>query len=516
MRRIVSLFLPRFTTERLIHIRPDWRDRPFAVVAIAGSRREIVAVSRAALQTGIAPGLALADARAMLPSLMAVDADPAADRRALAALAEWCGRYAPWVAMDGAAQMGGGAGLLLDVTGCTHLFGGEDAMLAEMTARIGRLGLAARAAMAATPAAARALARWAGDAHGFVIAGPSARETATALAALPAAALGLAPEVAGSLSMLGLRTIGQLYGLPRAALAARFGEAVTAPLDRALGRVFEPISPDPPPARHVVRLAFAEPIGRSDDIAAALDRLLDALCDGLRRAGDGARRLILALYEPDGRTRHVRLGLSQASRDAAHVARLFAPQLEALDAAFGFDAMTLAATETAPLDAHQLAAATDPTAANDDAPPAALIDALAGRLGEEAVTRWQARESHMPERGATTSSALAPASLAAVAFAPPGAPARPLRLLARPEPVDAVALLPHEPPALFRWRRVAHRVVRAEGPERIAPEWWREGSDAAAEATVEPRDYWRLEDERGGRFWLYRRERSWFVHGVYG
>src|SRR6476620_2879035 len=151
MRRIVSLFLPRFTTERLIHIRPDWRDKPFAVAAAAGSRREIVAVSRGALQAGIAPGLGLADARAMLPSLLAVDADPAADHRALAALAEWCGRYAPWVATDGTAQMGGGAGLLLDVTGCTHLFGGEEAMLAEMTARIGRLGLTLRAALAATP-----------------------------------------------------------------------------------------------------------------------------------------------------------------------------------------------------------------------------------------------------------------------------------------------------------------------------------------------------------------------------
>jgi protein ImuB len=259
-------------------------------------------------------------------------------------------------------------------------------------------------------------------------------------------------------------------------------------------------------------LAFAEPIGRADDIAAALDRLLVALCDGLRRAADGARRLTLALYEPDGRTRHVRLGLSQPSREAAHMARLFAPKLDSLDAAFGFDAMTLAATETAPLEAHQLAAASDATAANDDAAPAALIDALAGRLGEDAVTRWQAYESHIPERAATMPSALATA--AAVPFAPPGAPARPLRLLARPEPVDAVALLPHDPPALFRWRRMAHRVVRAEGPERIAPEWWREsGDDAAAR---EPRDYWRLEDERGGRFWLYRREMSWFVHGVYG
>jgi len=509
MRRIVSLWLPRFTIERLIHIRPDWRDKSFAVVT--GTRREITAASRAALRSGIAPGLALADARAMLPALMAVDADPAADARALDALGEWCGRYAPWIATDGVALSGGGAGLLLDVTGCAHLFGGEEAMLTHMTTHIARLGLTVRTAMTANPAAARALARWVTEPRGFTIV--AAGETAAALAPLPIAALGLPHGTTASLSLLGLRTIGQIYGLPRAALAARFGATVTGPLDRALGRVFEPISPTPPPARHMTRLSFPEPIGRIEDIVAALDRLLAALCDGLERAGDGARRLTFALYEPDGRTRHVHLGLSQPSRDAAHIACLFAPKLEAIDAAFGFDAMTLAATETDTLGAHQIATGPDGAAANDEA-PTALIDTLAGRLGEANVMVWRARESRIPERAAMTPSALAASTAAtrAVPFTPPGAPPRPLRLLLRPEPVEAVALLPHAPPALFRWRRMAHRVVRAEGPERIAPEWWRE--DQGDGDAV--RDYWRLEDERGGRFWLYRRTFGWYLHGVYG
>ncbi len=467
-----------------------------------------MAASRAALRAGVAPGMALADARAILPSLLAADADPAEDHRALSALAEWCGRYTPWIAPDGAALAGGGAAILLDATGCAHLFGGEALMLEDVTARIAALGLTVRAGMAATPGAARALARWTAGGR-FAIAAPDATEAA--LAPLPPAALGLTPAASAALASLGLRTVGEVAALPRAALASRFGATVLDPLDRALGRAPEPVSPVAPPVRHAARLAFAEPIARPDDIAAGLDRLLASLCAGLERAGEGVRRLVLAFYEPDGRTRQIHLGASRATRDPAHLARLFAEHLDEIDAAFGFDAMTLAATTTEALAARQAPLATRDRSggcASDDT-LAALIDRLSNRLGADSVLRVCARESRLPERASVTLPALAFRPSGAVPFAPPGAPARPLRLLPRPEPVETVALLPDDPPALFRWRRVAHRVARAEGPERIAPEWWR------ARETDE-RDYWRVEDERGGRFWLYRAGPAWFLHGVYG
>jgi protein ImuB len=226
---------------------------------------------------------------------------------------------------------------------------------------------------------------------------------------------------------------------------------------------------------------------------------------------------VLSLYEPDGRTRHVHLGLSRAAREPAHFQRLFAERLDGLDAAFGFDAMTLAATATETLDARQADFDARPrdgagasAVASDEEALARLTDRLANRLGAANVLRLVARESRIPERAAVAVSALAsPGESRSAPFAPPGAPARPLRLLPRPEPVEAVALLPHDPPALFRWRRVAHRVARAEGPERIAPEWWRGPGD-------EERDYWRIEDERGHRFWLYRAGLGWYLHGVYG
>ncbi len=475
-----------------------------------------MAASRAALKAGIAPGMALADARAILPGLLAADADPAEDHRALSALAEWCGRYTPWVTPDGAAMPGGGAAILLDATGCAHLFGGETRMLEDVTARTAALGLTVRAGMASTPGAARALARWTSGGR-FAVAAPDATEAA--LAPLPAAALGLAPAAAAQLASLGLRMVGEVAALPRAALASRFGAAVLDPLDRALGRAPEPVSPAAPPVRHAARLAFAEPVARSEDIAAGLDRLLAALCAGLEREGQGARRLVLALYEPDGRTRQIHLGASRATRDPAHLARLFAEHLDGIDAAFGFDAMTLVATTAEALAARQAPLAdrtahlAGPSSAgaregtNDTL--AALIDRLANRLGSDAVLRLAARESRLPERAAVAVPALEFRPQGAAPFAPPGAPARPLRLLPRPEPVETVALLPDDPPALFRWRRVAHRVARAEGPERIAPEWWR------ARETDE-RDYWRVEDERGGRFWLYRAGPAWYLHGVYG
>ena len=469
-----------------------------------------MAASRAALRAGIGPGMALPDARAILPSLLAADADPAEDHRALAALAEWCGRYTPWVAPDGAALAGGGAAILMDATGCAHLFGGEARMLEDITARIAALGLTVRAGMAATPGAARALARWTTGGR-FAIAAPD--ETEAALAPLPAAALGLTSAAASALASLGLRTVGAVAALPRAALASRFGTSVLDPMDRALGRAPEPVSPAAPPVRHAARLAFAEPVARTDDIAAGLDQLLASLCTGLEREGQGARRLVLALYEPDGRTRQIHLGASRATRDPAHLARLFTEHLDDIDAAFGFDAMTLVATTTEALAERQAPLAGRGTrdtsdAARDDT-LAALIDRLANRLGADSVLRLAARESRLPERAAVGVPALAFKPNGSAPFAPPGAPARPLRLLPRPEPVETVALLPHEPPALFRWRRVAHRVARAEGPERIAPEWWRTRE-------ADERDYWRVEDERGGRFWLYRAGPAWFLHGVYG
>jgi protein ImuB len=521
---------------------------------------------------GLVPGLPLADARARVPELETAAHDPAGDARALAELAAWCDRYTPWVAVDGSASAsasasasggsggggcdwGGAAGLLLDVTGCCHFFGktepeSENALLADLVTRLARRGVSARAALAETPGAAWALARFAAlpPARPWIVVPPGG--VRAALAPLPPAALRLAPEAAELLERLGLRRLEALFELPPAALAPRVGPGVARRLAQALGAEPEPISPRRPVSAQLVRRVFAEPIVAASDIARALEGLLAALCRDLEAAGLGARRLELAGHRVDGGTRRLRLGTGRPNRDPAHLARLFAPQLERLDPGFGIEVMTLAATATQELSALQLVlaeageegapgavpGAVPGAAAGENADPelAELIDRLNNRLGPGSVSRPAPRASHVPERAVAPAPALRETSAAwdgatrdwgrdlggdlgggpapGSAFGA-AALSRPLRLLPRPEPVEAVALLPDHPPARFRWRRLGHEVARAEGPERIEPEWWHPRPDLAEQPA---RDYFRVEVTDGRRYWLYRADGDWFLHGVFG
>ena len=469
----------------------------------------IAAANRLAQSNGIAPDMGLADARALAPELKVVEADPAGDARALAALADWCGRYTPWTAVDG------GDGIVCDVSGCAHLFGGEAALVDAMTARLAGLGYTARVGLADTPSAAWAAARFMGAAA--IVAPGGAR---TALAALPVAALRLTADTCDRLERVGLGRIGDLIDLPRAPLAARFGAHLIERLAQALGLVSEPISPRRPVPRWRTRLSFPEPIGRPEDVMAAAQRLVKRLCTRLGNGHRGVRRLELAFYLVDGTCRTCAIGTSRPVREPGHLMKLFAEPLAAIEIGFGVEVMVLSALRTEPLAAAQLAIPGAHSAAEDRAPEAALgllIDRLNGRLGPGNVTRFAARESHLPERAA----AAVPAQARARVAVWPEGPGRPLRLFEHPQPVEAVAPVPDGPPVLFRWRRVVHRVRRAEGPERIAPEWWRE--DARGTSS---RDYYRIEDSDGGRYWLYRdglyqphrgqiRPPRWFVHGIF-
>ncbi|MEX0814332.1 MAG: DNA polymerase Y family protein, partial [Dongiaceae bacterium] len=337
MRRVISLWLPRFATDRLRQQRQDGRAaraddaRPLVTVVAVGGLALVAAVDAAAAATGLAPGLPLADARALVPGLRVRPADPAGDAAALARLADWCGRYTPWTAVE-TGDAGNGAGIWLDATGCAHLFGGEAALLADLVARLGRLGHGARAAFADTPGAAWAVARFmteSGD--GLVVAPGGAR---AALAPLPVAALRLPPAAAEGLARLGLGRVGDLYPLPRAALVRRFGTAPALRLDQALGRADEPISPRAPVAPHRAALAFAEPVIHGDGLAAGLGRLLAALCRRLDAEQLGARRLELTLYRVDGSLARAAVGTGRPNRDSHALARLFADRLDRLDPGF--------------------------------------------------------------------------------------------------------------------------------------------------------------------------------------
>ncbi|MGF1595241.1 MAG: DNA polymerase Y family protein [Kiloniellaceae bacterium] len=533
---MVSLWLPRFATDRWERARAAQRPpgrppdqppasagpaeprQPLALVADepgkgGGGRLVLAAVNAAAAAGGLAPGLPLAEARALLPGLVTVPHEPEVDARALATLAAWCARYTPWTAPgDLHEESGGAAGILLDVTGCCHLFGGERALLEDLQARLRRFGYTARAALADSLGAAWAMARFAtSPAHPCVVVTPGRQRAA--LAPLPPAALRL-PAVTGELmDRLGLRRVGDLYPLTPAVLTPRFGALAVRRLAQALGLEPEALSPQQAPAAHLVRRIFAEPAADPDDLARAVTLLLDHLCRELARAGRGARQLELTAYRSDGSLQRLTLGTSRPSRDAKHLRRLFTEKLPRLDPGFGIEVMTLGATLTAPLAAQQMTldpASASPGAGAKDIPE--LVDRLAGRLGEGAVRAPRLKQSHVPERAF----ALAPAGGEEANDdwqKTPHPKLRPLRLLARPEPVEAVSLLPDYPPARFRWRRVLHQVARAEGPERLLGEWWANDEE---QSNAAPRDYFRVEDTDGRRYWLYRAAGRWFLHGLFG
>ncbi|MHA1109125.1 MAG: Y-family DNA polymerase [Alphaproteobacteria bacterium] len=535
MRRMISLWLPRFATDRTGRATPALRDRPFAQVVERRARPTLHAVNHAAGRAGLAPGMALAKARAILPSLTILPACPNDDSRALARLAGWCGRYSPWTAACDARgeiadaeprislEGAGGGGLWIDASGCAHLFGGEAAMLEDITNRIARSGYAVRAAMADTPGCAWAVARFTATVTPWAIVPPDDAEAA--LAPLPVAALRLSAATVSGLHGLGIHKVSDLLALPPAPLAARFGKGVRVRLDATLGRTAEPISPALPEARHLARLRFAEPVGRIEDIAAALDGLLDDLCRGLERAGRGARHVALMLYQPDGTMTRLAIGTARPNRTPSHLARLFAGHLDNIDFGFGIEDAVLAATITDPLGTIQTGFDRTSEDGNTESEALdALIDRLANRLGPANVLRPIMRQSHLPERAAGMIPVAAgkknPVASGDPVWAPPNP--RPARLLRPPEPVEAIAdSAGGGSLRQFRWRRVLHRIARIEGPERIAPEWWREDPGKNHDADDGTRDYYRIEDTHGRRFWLYRESvhtgpAGWYLHGLFG
>lgn len=485
---------------------PD--EPPLVVVGKDRGALRLSAVGRRAARLGLGPGLTLADARARIPDLDVAEDDPQADARLLLRLAAACDRYAPSVALDPP------HGLLLDVTGCGHLFGGEAALCARLDGDLKRAGIGVRRAVAGTPDAARALARFG---KGGVIA-PGTDETA--VRPLPAAALGAPDDAVQALRRAGLKTIGDLAARPPAVLAARFGEALTVRLRRTLGHEIAPLAPlrPPPPVR--VERHFPEPFLHGGQIEAVLASLIGEAAHRLEERGEGGRVFEAVFFRSDGGVRRVTVETARPSRDAAALLRLFRERLETLadpiDPGFGFDGIRFAVRAAAPLGPAQAALG---GRAVEAAALGGLVDRLVARLGRERVLRFAARDTHLPERAAVALPAAAvPAAGPGWTPPPPGdPPARPVRIFDPPQPIGFVAAsVPDGPPRRFTWRRAAHEVVRAEGPERIAPEWWRPGTDGVT------RDYYRVEDAQGRRFWIFRAglygeggEPGWFLHGLF-
>ncbi|RWJ00048.1 DNA polymerase Y family protein [Mesorhizobium sp.] len=506
MKRVVSLYLPNWSTDRLRRMTGDAApraDSPLVVVGRDGSRR-IVTADPAAAALGVRVGMPAAKAQALAAGLEIRDADPAGDGEALERLALWIlQRVAPIVAADHP------DGIVIDTTGADHLHGGEAAMLDGLVGRLAMSGVAARAAVADTWGAAHALARFAADPT--MIASPS--HGPSVVSTLPIEALRLPSGMPAALRVLGFERIGELIAQPRAPLELRFGPELGRRLDQAVGRTAEPIEPIRPAELSEVRRAFAEPIAAAETIARYVGKLVEALCIDLEKKGQGTRRLDLICQRVDSRAQAIRVGMAKPVRDAKRLRRLLCDKIETIDPGFGIDTLTLCATIAEPLEVRQAA-----TSLVEEAEPdiADLIDTLANRVGERALYRAAPVASDVPERSVRRVPALAPETGANW----PDAWPRPARLLLPPESVETIALLPDHPPVSFTWRGVRRRVRRADGPERVFGEWWKRDAELAA-----IRDYFRVEDEAGERYWLYRAgdgeneatgSHRWFIHGVFG
>jgi protein ImuB len=400
-------------------------------------------------------------------------------------------------------------GLIFDITGVAHLFGGEAGLARDLLTRLKVQAFHARIGIADTVGGAWAAARY----GKLPIISPGG--TAEALAPLPLSALRLAPEMRDGLVQLGLKTIGDIMARPRAPLTARFGAELMRRLDQAMGREEEPITPRLPVPPFSVEQGFPEPLLRDEDLTAVLARLMERLCALLEKRGQGARQLLASFFGVDGTVNRLQIGTSRPLHDAARLNRLFTDKfaLGQWDNEFGYDRIRLAALET-----QSLAPSQKDLMSGEEGPELAhLIDRLTARLGETRVLRFMAQDSHVPEQESVTIPAASAKEFSPGEFSQQDslAPPRPLRLFERHEPVDVIAEVPDSPPVKFRWRRVSHHVTRVEGPERIAMPWWRDGKNRAM-----TRDYFRVETRNGARLFLYREglygetaHPSWFLHG---
>ncbi len=535
---------------------PKAAKTPFALVEAGARGLLIAAANGSARAAGVAPGQRFTDAKARCPDLTSEPVDRAEDDRALAAAGRWMGRVAPIVAVDGR------EGLMMDITGCAHLYGGEAAMAAEVERLLTRDGLGpCRWGLAGTPGAANALAH---AAPGTIL---DEGAEAGGLADLPVSALRLSEAAETLLRRFGLTRIGQLYSIDRKSLARRFrsaeaADAVLLRLDQALGRRREPLTPLRPPPAYAARLACPEPVFTVEAIEAGLARLAHDLCETLAGLGQGARGFTLLGFRADGGVGETEISLARPGRDPAHLLRLFRERIDRIDPGFGLDGLVLEARRVGAMETGPVALSGDLAASEtDDAALAALADRVTAKLGEGAVKVARFQESRLPERAET----LAPfVGKTARAPAPPTGP-RPIRLFETPERARVLAETPDGPPQRFIWRRVARQVARADGPERIGPEWWRHAAapetaksprgiardwlapkldpradaaliarirsdlerpeaGASTRATPRARDYYRVEDVEGRRYWLFREglygdgrggHPQWYVHGLF-
>ena len=495
--RIVSIWFQHLLTDWKIRRQPDLKQVPFVLAMQERNRRVVKAVSKTAQLQGIYVNMVVADCKAIMPELLVLDYDPYQSQKLLLALAEWCMRYTPHVTLDMP------EGLLLDASGCTHLWGGEENYLHVIIKRFNGFGYAVHAAMANTAATAWAVCRFGNDANPIIRSG----EETQALSPLPPAALQLDALVLDRLEKLGLTTITSFMTMPRTALRRRFGQSLLTKLDKALGAEMELLEPLRPIVPYQERLASMEPICTAIGIEIALKTLLETLCQRLNHESKGLRKCELRCYRIDGNIQKIEIGTNSPSRHAAHLFKLFENHISQIEPALGIEFFVLDAAIV-----EDLAATQDALWAIGSASEKAITelqDRLVGKIGAQDIQCYVPEEHHWPERSVKQMPSLVKEPLIPWRANLP----RPSHLLLTPELIEVSVPMPDYPPLLFIHKGIHYQIKKADGPERIEQEWWEQNGLY--------RDYYCVEDEKGERYWLFRSGDynktvpKWFIHGFF-
>ena len=497
-KRFVSIWFRYLLTDWLVLRRPDLKGKPFVFAIPDHGRMVITATSPEAEMQGLTIGMVAADAKAIVPSLQVIDGIPGKELKLLTLLGNWCIRYTPIAAIDPP------NGLILDVSGCTHLWGGEKDYLEELLNRLRGKGFDVQAAVSGTVGASWAIARF-GKKESIIEPG----DHSEALMSLPPAALRLDKPVLEHLQKLGLRSIRSFINMQRSALRRRFEQSLLLRLDQALGHEEEMLQPLQPIEPYSERLPCLEPIRTAVGIEIAIKRLLEMICKRLKQEGKGLRSAILKCYRVDGKVQQITIATSSASHRISHLFKLFELKICTIRPDLGIELFVIEAVKVEDVTQMQEALWTGKPGL-EDAAVAELLDRLRGKVGANVINRYIPVEQYWPERSFKQACSLRDKPEINWRSDRP----RPICLLSKPESIEVTALIPDSPPMLFIYKGKIHQIKKADGPERIEREWWLEKG--------EHRDYYMVEDAEGKRYWLFRlghysdnKSHQWFIHGFF-
>ncbi len=497
-KRFVAIWFRHLKTDWFIRRQPQLKNAPFVLASPDHGRMVISAANIKAETLGVYAGMVVADARAMISSLQVLDDKPALSNKLLTGIAEWCIRFTPAVAIDEP------DGLILHVTGCAHLWGGEEKYLREIGNRLAAFGYDNRVAMADTIGTAWGIARFG---QGPLIIEPG-QQTA-ALLSLPAAALRIEPIIVERLEKLGLGQVNNFINIPGPSLRRRFGPQLLQRINQALGQEEEWITPVQPIECYQERLPCMEPIVTATGIEIALTRLLDTLCQRLKQEQKGLRSASFKGYRMDGKIEKIEIGTNRPSCNAIHLFKLFENKIDSIEPALGIELFTLEALKLEDLTNVQ-ENLWENNGGLGDAGLSELLDRIAGKIGAASINRYIPDEHYWPERSYRIAASVNEKLQTVWRIGRP----RPLQMLSRPQPIEVTAPIPDYPPMMFRYKGKLHKIIKADGPERIEQEWWLQNG--------QHRDYYYVEDEAGKRFWLFRsghydaaKSYQWFIHGFF-